>query len=179
MLPILFGCSQNKSKKLEEIKLEIQELRDLESKKIYLEGILIELQDLQLEEESFRLHIEEGDKSRKEFEDRKREIEEEHYLKISEYFDNYGYPSRAELGQYAAYVPFVVLYYAERDDYYKEDQFKYFFGAYSFNDLPQNMFYTYLYKYYEVIKAEEYEEIEELTVEENIHRMMDELGLEY
>ena len=176
---LAFGCSQKNNQKIEDINEEVKSLKDNESRKNYLEGILIELQDLLLEEESRRLHIDAGDKSWKELNDRKAELQEEHFLKISSYFNNYGYPSRAELGQYASYVPYVVLYYSDSDDHYQVDQFKYFYGAYRFNDLPENMFYSYLLRYFEVVQGSEYEERVEETMEDNIYRMMDQLGLEY
>lgn len=176
---LLIQCSSGEAKKQAEIKEEVSQLKDNEEKRDYLESILIEIQELQLEEDSYRLHLGKKSKQRKEFDERRAVLMKDNFIKISAYFENYGYPMRAELGQYAAYTPYVVLYYSDDLSLYQEDHFRHFYGAYKFNDIPETAYYGYLLAYFHSNTGERYNEDYQLSIEENIYQIFDILKIDY
>jgi len=176
---LFIQCASGDSKKQADIIEEVSLLKDNDDKKAYLESMLIEIQELQLEEDGNRLHLGKESKQRKEFIERRAEIMKINFQKISAYFENFGYPIRAELGQYAAYTPYVVLYYSDDLSLYKEDHFRHFYGAYKFNDIPETAYYSYLLVYYQSISGDKYVEDNALSIEENIYQIFDLLDIDY
>ena len=173
-----FSCQSEFKVDPERIRDDITSLKTLEDKQEFLENMLYEKQMLnRQEDEAILIH---GRDSKEHNKIKKRvEIEERVNLAyISEYFDQFGYPSRSELGQYAAYTPWVVVFHSIDKRGIKEDEFKYFYGAYSFHDLPEDLFLAYLKQIYQKKKNKNFPQEGYENVELLIQDMMGDLGYE-
>ena len=153
-------------------------MKSIDDKQIYLETILENLRSLQFEEESLQFYNPD-EKALKLFYKKKEKIQQENAYKISAYFENFGYPSRAELGQYAAFAPYAVIYYSDDASIIDTTQFRYFYGAYKFGDIPEDMFLAYMLAYHQIVKQEEFPEDLRLSTEDNINNILDSLGIEH
>lgn len=132
----------------------MSQLKTQEEKQNYLEAILSNLQELEFEHEQLRYLDVEND-AYQSYLRRKAVIQTENTHKISAYFEYYGYPSRPQLGQYAALAPYAVIFYSENlEEAIKPDEFRFFYGAYKYGDIPPDMFLSYLLDYYKVTKGE-------------------------
>jgi len=178
LLLVHTGCNSDGQPSREAVLSEVAELESIDDKRLYLESILEQLQALQFEEESL-LFSNADEATLKDFYKRKAAIQETNATKISAYFDNYGYPSRSELGQYAAFAPYAVIYYSDEAEPIDTAQFRYFYGAYTFGDIPEDMFLAYLLAYYRTIKSEDYREDPTLSAQESIYNVLDTLDIEY
>jgi len=158
------------------IQKEVQELASLEEKKEYLENVLMEIQSFEEKREARRFS---GDYDNDALREEKEVIYLKSFYRISSYFEEFGYPNRAELGQYAAFAPYAVVFFSEDSRFIKEEQFKYFYGAYHFNDLPEEVFLNYLLIYYEKQTERNYRLDRRADIQENIHAIFDELGIDY
>ena len=172
---MFFGCWEMPPKPAE-IAKQVSQLETLEAKKLFLEKIITDIEALEIKEKTMRFS---GSEEMEMLEKEKSNLSLLNQMKISAYFDQYGYPSRAELGQYAAFAPYAVIYYVEGLDALKDDEFKYFYGAYRFNDIPEELFLSYLQLYYEKQIGARYRLDREVETTDNIEAIMDELGIEY
>jgi hypothetical protein len=170
------GCIFDNTPNKEKIHKEVQELASLEEKKEYLENVLIEIQSFEERREARRFSV---DYDAEALNDEKDMIYLKGFYSISSYFEEYGYPSRAELGQYAAFAPYAVVFFSEDSRFIREEQFKYFYGAYRFNDLAEEVFLNYLLIYYEKLVGKNYRLDRRADVQENIHAIFDELNVDY
>lgn len=170
------GCIFDSAPDQSKIQKEVQDLSSLEQKKEYLENVLKEIQTFEEKREASRFS---GDYDEDDLLKEKERIYLKSFYSISSYFEEYGYPSRAELGQYAAFAPYAVVFFSEDSRLIKEEQFKYFYGAYRFNDLPEEVFLNYLLIYYENQTAKNYRLDRRADIQQNIHAIFDELGIDY
>lgn len=175
-LVLVCSCSMNKTPGPEEIKRQVSALKTLEEKRLFLEKIITEIEALEMKERAARFA---GTKELEELAEEKESLNLLNQRKISAYFKAYGYPSRAELGQYAAFAPYAVIYYADKLELLKEDEFKYFFGAYRFNDIPEELFLNYLELYYEKRNGTSFRIDRRASPVDNIETILDSLGIEY
>lgn len=178
-LVVLFvQCQSEGPRTKEDINSEVSALKTIEEKRAYLEDILDKLQELQLEKERLQFYPE-SDGEVESLNSYASELEAENLLKISAYFENFGYPSRPQLGQYAAVAPYAVIYYSDNpEDIIKEDEFRYFYGAYKFGDIPPDMFLSYLLSYYSKVKGQALSMNADIGTTENIKSVLDLLGIE-
>jgi len=95
------------------------------------------------------------------------------------YFNTFGYPERSKLGQYASIAPLIVHYYAAENKGFKKEHFKYFYGAFKFNDIPQEYFLAYLQSYYEFNEGKTFLKKNKMGVSEEIYAIMDALDIDY
>lgn len=158
------------------IQSEVDNLTELEDKRIFLEKILYAVEELQMKEQNSAFLT---DSERENLEKQKEKLQRESLVKIDKYFEAFGYPSRAELGQFAAYAPYAAVYYAEGLSGIQEEHFRYFYGAFSFNDIPEELFLSYLLMYYEKMSDRPFELDRSRNTRQNIYSIMDSLAIDY
>lgn len=176
----LFSCKTESGYSKEELQKSIQDLKSKEDKRAFLEKIYFDYQLIMAEEE--KIHKIYGPNS-KEFADyrvEKSESEDRYLEMISIYFEEYGYPNRTELGQYASIVPLIVYFYATKLKGFRKDHFKYFYGAYKFKDIPESHFLAYMQSFYEAHNGKKFIVSEkDTTPEREIYAIMDAMNYEY
>lgn len=177
-LCFLSSCQDDLEKKRLNIDKEVAALNELEDKKEFLENLLYESQMIRRQEDNIIKSFGYNSSKHKSQQKQRAKLELVNIMKIDSYFDQYGYPSRAELGQYAAYAPWVIMFHSLDFQGIKKEHFKFFYGAYTFNDLPGDLFSAYLKQYYKIEKGKTFEYDKMDTHQDLINRMMTELGYE-
>ena len=175
---VWMSCMDDGIPSRKELQEEISLLKTLDAKRDYLENILVEMQMSQTREA--RLRNIEGEES-KSFKKHQKEVSKTEKInleKIDVYFEEFGYPSRAELGQYAAFAPYAVVYHSKYTDVIREEHFKYFYGAFKFNELPEDLYYSYLKLYFKKVKSVDFEPNPFATEAENVKSILQELNIE-
>ena len=203
---LLSQCKETASVTPEQIEEEVASLESLEKKQVYLERILDRLKSLHLDQDRLLrergyervfheslleglwalkndhdkiIELSQSDEDVKSFSRYKAEAIAIDLSRISKYFDQYGYPSRPQLGQYAALAPFALIYYS--GDHAKtivENHFMFFYDGYKYGDVPPDMFMSYLAAYYPVVKQEDLRPNEVNSTLENINSYLGLLGIQ-
>lgn len=175
----IYACLGDGMPSQKEVEQEVQTLTTLELKRNYLEDILYEIQSMQFEEESMLFREDVSEKQTSRFLKRKERLNQINAYKIKSYFDNFGYPSRAELGQYAAFAPLAVVLHNDDLSTLDEEQFRYYYGAYKFNDIPEEFFLSYLKAYYQKVTGKSFPDDPSLSIAASITNIMDSLRIDY
>lgn len=163
----------------ESIEKQIESLQSIEDKKKFLENVFYEYQLILTEEEQIIRQYGYDSEEIKEFYNSKTEKDNFYISHIDVFFDKYGYPNRSELGQYAAIVPLIVHFYASNNLGFKKEHFKYFYGAFKFNDIPAEYFLAYLNEYYEFNVGKTFTKKKSMDVTEEIYAIMDAMNIDY
>ncbi|NNE14875.1 MAG: hypothetical protein HKN51_07845 [Saprospiraceae bacterium] len=182
ILSILSFVSCKSDARIEKVNVqaEISALKSNDLKTEYLENIFYEFQNI-LNEEDFTIR-KFGQNSEEHISFIKKKVKEEKiYLdRVEAYFNTYGYPSRTTHGQYAAIAPLVVYFYASENKGFKKEHFKYFYGAYRFNDIPSDFFLAYLRVFYEIENGKTFNLQKNMeSVDDEIEEILSSMGYEY
>lgn len=174
------SCKADKGVSPESLEKTIRSLKSNEDKRAYLENVFFEYQHFLTEEDIILKSDGSDSEAYKNFIIKKSKEEEIYLSKIGKYFEVFGYPSRTELGQYASIAPLIVYFYATNDKGFQKEDFKYFYGAYKFKDIPEEYFLEYIKAFYESNTGKIYSKTEKyLSPEEEIYVLMDALGYDY
>lgn len=141
----LISCKSEDQIITEQITATVQALKDNEQKRAFLESIFDKHIDMRLKETKAWNQFGRGSD---EYESLVSDHRSEDLIlaeKIDIYMNTYGYPSIMQLGQKSAVIAIAHLTYVD-DIYMLRDNFNYFFDAYKFNDITDDLFYDYLIK---------------------------------
>jgi hypothetical protein len=99
-------------------------------------------------------------------------------VKIDRYLAKYGYPSKAIYGEIAAYTPWTVIHHNGNLDI-RESFFPILFKAWKDKDIKTNSFYLYLNRSYQAIFGKSFKREASMTDEEEINKLILELGYKH
>jgi hypothetical protein len=175
----LSSCKTENNLDKESITKKIESLTSTDKKKAFLENIFFEYQMILSDKE--RTIKQYGNDSPEFAKSQKSKAEKDDYFltAIATYFEKYGYPSRSALGQYASIVPLIVHFYASDNKGFKKEHFKYFYGAFKFNDIPKEYFLAYLNGYYQFNEGDTFVKNKQMSVSEEIYAIMDAMNIDY
>ncbi len=173
------NCFKQNERSKEFLQKEVSALNSLDEKRSYLENVLHSIQEIEYEREVMELGELPDDKEIIAYQEKRAKLQMENMIIIEAYFENFGYPSRPELGQYVALAPFAVVYYSDNTEDIKEEHFRYFYGAYKFNDIPESFFLDYLSSYYRMKTGKQYPVQPKESIDYNIHQIFDALSIDY
>lgn len=175
----LFSSCRSDTLTNEEIQLQIDALKSIDQQKSFLEEMLNNYQFILEKESELKKQGQLDSKQYKNLLKDKLRLEKVNLRKIAAYFETHGYPSRTKLGHYASVTPLVCVYYSTLPNAFNKDHFKYYYGAYKFNDIPNDFFLPYLQGLYESEKGKPYNKfVRPENQEEAIEDIMQELGFE-
>jgi len=173
------SCFTQNERSVISLQEEVLALNNIDKKRSYLEAVLHSIQEIEYEREAMQIGELPEEEEIMAYQKKRDKLQRENMIIMEAYFENFGYPSRPELGQYAALAPFAVVYYSDNKDDIKEEHFKYFYGAYKFNDIPESFFLDYLTSYYTMMTGESYTIQSKESIDYNIHQIFDALSIDY
>lgn len=141
----LISCKSDDQVMTEQITTTVQSLKDNEEKRVFLESIFDEHIELRLKETEVWNQYGRGSDEYESIKSDHRSADLIHAEKIDIYMNTYGHPRIMQLGQKAAVIPIAHMTYVD-DSYMLRDNFSYFYDAYKFNDINDDLFYDYLIK---------------------------------
>jgi len=172
-------CKTDSTIDIKSISEQINTLKSIEDKRAYLENIFFDYQLILNEEEKIIRQYDSDSPEYLEYYKKKSNKDQFYISSIEIFFEAYGYPRRSELGQYATIAPIIVHFYATDNKGFERHQFKYFYGAYKFNDIPENYFLAYMQGFYEANEGRAFMKNKSMTAAEEIYAIMDAMGYDY
>ena len=140
---VLISCKSDDQLRVENITSVVNALESNDDKKAYLESIFENHIDHRISEtEAWNTHGRNSD----EYNSLKDSHRKEDLIlaeKISVYLNTYGYPSIMKVGQKSAVIPIAHITYLG-DKTLLEENYNYFYDAYVFKDIREDLFYDYL-----------------------------------
>jgi hypothetical protein len=174
----VLSCKYQDERPLVEYSDEIQSLISNDKKRTYLEAIFKEDQEVRNSQGEYDIVLKYGRDS-KEFENRIKIMKETDYQnlkKIETYLDQWGHPSKKDLGEIAALTPWVVVHHAS--DYEpRVSNFKYMYRGFKNGDMDEGSFSMYLARMYQIKYGERLDMGGPYQEKDKINRLIKKLDL--
>ena len=160
------------------IQEEIYALKTVDDKRVYLENIFEDDQEMRRDGQSTLISLKYGSQSKEhlEFVETMNTLDRLNLQKIEAYLEKYGHPIKKELGEIASLTPWVVIHHSSTYEE-RERNFKYLYNSYKNEDIEESHFSMFLDRMYMFKYDKRLDTGDSYKEEDRINELIKELNL--